>query len=127
MSDAAAVQLLLRDHEPPWTRIEQTLGEFRAITARPIREALERSGTPTSLRGYVELGPGTLSPAEIRLRDPYSKPARFLEELALLAADGWVEAIGEALYHVSVRARECPRGGPSRRCIPRHAGRAAVS
>ena len=95
MSEAAALQLLLRGHEPPWTRIEQTISEFWALTARPIQETLERTGTPTSLCGYVELGLGTLSPAEIRLRDPYSKPARFFEELAHLASDGWVEAIGE--------------------------------
>ena len=104
MSDAAAVQLLLRGHEPPWTQIEQTISEFWALTARPIQETLERTGTPTSLRGYVELGLGTLSPAEIRVRDPYSKPARFLEELAHLASDGWVEAIGEVQYCVNARA-----------------------
>ena len=83
---------------------EQTISDFWALTARPIQETLERTGTPTSLRGYVELGLGTLSPAEIRLRDRYSKPARFLEELAHLASDGWVEAIGEVQYRVNARA-----------------------
>ncbi|MSQ35697.1 MAG: hypothetical protein EXR63_00930 [Dehalococcoidia bacterium] len=102
---AAAVRALLRGHESPWTLIEQTISEFWALTARPIRQALERTGTPASLRGYVDLGPGTLSPAEMRLRDPYSKPARFLEELARLAAEGWVEAIGETEYRVNARAR----------------------
>lgn len=105
MSDAAALQLLLRGHEPPWTAIEQTIVEFWSLTARPIQETLERTGTPASLRGYVELGPGPLSPAEIQLRDPYSKPARLLEELAQLTSDGWVEAIGEGLLHVSAGGR----------------------
>ena len=46
--------------------------------------------------------------AELLLLDPYSKPARFLEELAQLAEDGWVEAIGPGdagRYRVSARAR----------------------
>lgn len=105
MDSTTAVRLLLRGHEPPWGLIEQTISEFWALTARPIQQALERTGTPASLRGYVDLGPGTVSPAEIRLRDPYSKPAMFFEELTRLAADGWVEAIGEMEYRVSARAR----------------------
>ena len=105
MSDAAQLQRLLRGREPLWPQIEQTISEIWARTAQPIQEMLERTGTPNSLRGYVELGAGPLSLAEVRLRDPYSQPARFLEELAQLASDGWVEAIGEGQYRVGAQAR----------------------
>jgi hypothetical protein len=45
MSDTEVLQSLLRGHEPPWILMEQTLSEFWALAGRPLRAALEPTGT----------------------------------------------------------------------------------
>ena len=102
MSDAEALEALLHGREPLWPPVERALFELWAATAEPMRETLEASGTPAALRNYVESGADILSPAEF---DPYSSPARFVDELSQLVEGGWLEAVGEGQYRVTARAR----------------------
>ena len=65
--------------------------------ARPAIEAAAAArGVPLALHDYAELGLDTLSVAEARRRDPYSRPEGFAAEFARLEAGGWLARTGGA-------------------------------
>lgn len=103
MNDTQARRLPPRDHQSGWPLLEQTLTGLWALTSRPVRAALERTGTPPALRGYLESRPEILSAAAV---DPYSNPTSVLAELSRLAAAGWLEPAGDAEFRLTERARE---------------------
>ena len=98
-----------------WPPIEAVVLESWRV-ARPAIDALAAErGIPLVLHDHAELGLDTLSVAEARGRDPYSRAERFAEEFARLAADGWLEAVADAdeplmaRYAVLPHAREAVR------------------
>ena len=98
-----------------WPPIETTVFEFWGLARPAMNELAAERGIPLVLHNYAELGLDTLSVAEALRRDPYSRPEGFAEELARLAAAGWLEAIDggddpmTARYVVLPHAREAVR------------------
>lgn len=89
------------DRQPAWELLEQTLSAIWALTAREVREELERQRTPPRLRNYAESGHEVLSTSTI---DPYSNPTRLLAELTELEEGGWLEEVGNGSYRLNDRA-----------------------
>lgn len=99
----------IRDVIDLWPVVYASILEFWRLVETPIEEAATRLGVPVELYSYGELGLDNFSVAAFQKRDPYSNPASFLSLFPRLAAQGWIEQVGEQQYRVTERARSAAR------------------
>lgn len=92
-----------------WPAVFANILQFWRLLDAPIEEAALHRGVPVDLYSYGELGLEDFSITAFQKRDPYSNPEGFLSMFSTLAAQGWVEQVGDQQYRVTEQARSAAR------------------